>query len=74
MTLSCDVAEFKYDGQIDYPGDFIIDINGQYMIQTVEVIKDDKIMIRFSNDDGVLIFDSGNFEDQNALITPIRRR
>ena len=74
MTLSCDVAEFKYDGQIDYPGDFVIDVNGQYMIQTIEVIKDDKIMIRFSDDGGVLIFDSGNFEDQNALITPIRRR
>jgi DNA polymerase III sliding clamp (beta) subunit (PCNA family) len=74
MILSCDVAEFTYDGTIDYPGKFIIDVNGQYMIQTIEVIKDDKIMIRFSDDDGVLIFDSGNFKDQSALITPIRRR
>ena len=74
MTLSCDVAEFVYDGQVDYPGKFIIDVNGQYMIQTIEVIKDDKITIRFSDDDGVLIFDSGNFNDQSALITPIRRR
>jgi len=74
MALSCDVAEFNYDGKIDYPGSFIIDINGQYMIQTVEVIKDDKIKISFSDDNGVLIFDSGNFEDQKALITPIRRR
>jgi DNA polymerase III sliding clamp (beta) subunit (PCNA family) len=74
MILSCDVAEFTYDGQVDFPGEFIIDINGQHMIQTIEVIKDDKIMIRFSDDDGVLIFDSGNFKDQSALITPIRRR
>jgi DNA polymerase III sliding clamp (beta) subunit (PCNA family) len=74
MILSCDVAEFTYDGEIDYPGDFVIDVNGQYIIQTIEVIKDDRIMIRFSDDDGVLIFDSGNFEDQNALVTPIRRR
>ena len=74
MTLKCDVAEFNYDGKIDFPGNFIIDINGHYMIQTVEVIKDDKITISFSNDNGVLIFDSGNFEDQKALITPIRRR
>jgi DNA polymerase III sliding clamp (beta) subunit (PCNA family) len=74
MALRCDVAEFKYDGEVDYPGAFIIDINGQYMIQTIDVIKDDKIALRFSNDDGVLIFDSGNFEDQKALITPIRRR
>ncbi len=74
MILSCDVAEFTYDGKVDFPGEFIIDVNGQYMIQTIEVIKDDKIMIRFSDDDGVLIFDSGNFKDQSALITPIRRR
>ena len=74
MILSCDVAEFTYDGEVDYKGSFVIDVNGQYMIQTIEVIKDDKILVRFSNDDGVLIFDSGNFEDQSALITPIRRR
>ena len=74
MAFKCDVAEFEYNGEVDYPGKFVIDINGQYMIQTVDVIKDDKITLRFSNEDGVLIFDSGNFEDQNALITPIRRR
>jgi len=74
MILSCDVAEFTYDGQVDFPGEFIIDVNGQYMIQTIEVIKDDKIMIKFSDDDGVLVFDSGNFMDQSALITPVRRR
>lgn len=74
MVLSCDMAEFTYDDKVDYPGGFIIDINGQHMIQTIEVIKDDRITIRFSDDDGVLIFDSGNFEDQKALIAPIRRR
>ncbi|RLG43555.1 MAG: hypothetical protein DRN81_06320, partial [Thermoproteota archaeon] len=74
MSLSCDVAEFTYDGEIDYSQTFIIDINGQYVIQTVEAIKDDRIMIRFSNENGVLLFDSGNFEDQKALVTPIRRR
>jgi DNA polymerase III sliding clamp (beta) subunit (PCNA family) len=74
MVMRCDVAEFTYDGEVDFPGAFIIDVNGQSMIQTIEVIKDDKITIRFSDDDGVLIFDSGNFEDQTALITPIRRR
>ena len=74
MILSCDVAEFTYDGVVDYKDSFVIDVNGQYMIQTIEVIKDDKILIRFSDDDGVLIFDSGNFNNQSALITPIRRR
>jgi hypothetical protein len=44
------------------------------MIQTVDVIKDDKILMQFSDDKGVLLFDSGNFEDQKALIAPLRRR
>lgn len=74
MKLHCDVAEFVYDGHVDFPGAFVIDVNGLFMIQTVEVIKDDKIMVKFSDDDGVLVFDSGNFEDQKALITPLRRR
>ena len=74
MVLSCDVAEFTYDGEIDYMQSFVIDVNGQYLIQTVEAIKDDKITVRFSDEAGVLIFDSGNFNDQSALITPIRRR
>lgn len=74
MLLRCDVAEFKYDGEVDFPGAFVIDINGQFMIQTIDVIKDDKIALKFTDDDSVLIFDSGNFEDQKALITPLRRR
>lgn len=74
MLLRCDVAEFTYDGQVDFEDDFIIDVQGQHMIQTIEVIRDDKILLRFSDEDGVLIFDSENFKDQAALITSIRRR
>ena len=74
MTLSNDSASFTYDEEIDFENEYVIDVNGQYMIQTIDVIKDDKILVNFSDDKGVLIFDSGNFEDQKALITPIRRR
>ena len=74
ITFSCDVASFTYDNEVDFDGEFIIDVNGQSMIQTVDVIKDDRILMQFSDDKGVLLFDSGNFEDQKALIAPLRRR
>jgi DNA polymerase III sliding clamp (beta) subunit (PCNA family) len=74
MTFSCDVAEFTYNGKVDYSDDFVIDVNGNYMLQTIEVIKDDKITVSFSDEKGPLIFNSGNFEDQAALVTPLRRR
>lgn len=53
---------------------FVIDINGRLLLQTLEAIKDDSVLIKFSNENGVLIFDSSTFEDQKALITPLRRR
>jgi len=74
ITLYCDVASFTYDSEIEFDDEFVIDVNGQSMIQTVDVIKDDKILMQFSDDKGVLLFDSGNFEDQKALIAPLRRR
>ena len=74
ITLYCDVATFTYDSEVNFDGEFVIDVNGQSMIQTVDVIKDDKILMQFSDDKGVLLFDSGNFEDQKALIAPLRRR
>lgn len=69
-----DSADFVYDDKVDFDGSFIIDVNGLYMIQTVDVIKDDKIVVKFSGDEKPIIFDSGNFRDQKALITPLRRR
>ncbi len=74
MMLSNEAASFEYDEEVNFDGDYVIDVNGMFMIQTVDVIKDDQILIKFSNDKGVIILDSGNFEDQKALITPIRRR
>jgi DNA polymerase III sliding clamp (beta) subunit (PCNA family) len=74
MVFFTDVAEFKYSDPVEFDGEFVIDVNGQYMKQTIETIVDDKILIKFTDEDGVLIFDSSNYEDQKALITPIRRR
>lgn len=69
-----DKAVFECDFVTDYDGDFIIDVNGGFLLQTIDAINDDKILIKFSDEKNVLVFDSGTFEDQKALITPIRRR
>lgn len=74
IALYNDSARFDCDFDVDYDGDFVIDLNGKFLYSTVDAIQDDKILIKFSDEQGVLIFDSGNFEDQKALITPVRRR
>lgn len=54
--------------------DFSIDLNGKHLIQTIEAIKDDYILFKFSDDEGFAIFDSSTFNDQKALISPIKKR
>ena len=74
MVFYNDAAQFTYSDPVDFDGNFVIDVNGQFMIQTIDTIKDDSILLKFSDEESVLIFDSNNYEDQKALITPIRRR
>jgi len=74
IKLYNDDASFECDFDVEYTQGFVIDINGKFLYQTVEAINDDKVLIKFSDEKGVFIFDSGNFQDQKALITPIRRR
>jgi DNA polymerase III sliding clamp (beta) subunit (PCNA family) len=76
LSLKNDYADFLYNEDVpfDEVPSFIIDINGLFMKQTVEAIKDDDLLIKFSDEAGCLIFDSGNFQDQKALITPIKQR
>jgi DNA polymerase III sliding clamp (beta) subunit (PCNA family) len=74
MSFLHDGGAFDYSADVNFDDEFNIDVNGRYMEQTVSVIDDDKITISFSDDKGVLLFDSENFKDQKALITPIRRR
>lgn len=74
MVFFNDAAQFTYSDPIDFKGKFVIDVNGQFLIQTIDTIQDDRILIKFTDDNSVLIFDSCNYEDQKALITPIRRR
>lgn len=74
MKIYNEKATFKTDFDLGYNDGFAIDVNGKFLYQTVEAIHDDIIAIKFSDEKGVFIFDSGNFEDQKALVTPIRRR
>lgn len=71
-TDNSDEVEVKAD--IDAGEGFVIDVNGKFLYQTVEAINDDILLIKFTDEKGILIFDSATFQDQKALITPIRRR
>lgn len=74
LRLYSDNVDFKCNSKLDYDGEFIIDVNGRLLKQVIENIHDDVLLMKFSDDKGVLIFDSGNEENQKSLMTPIRRR
>jgi DNA polymerase III sliding clamp (beta) subunit (PCNA family) len=69
-----DQANFELDQDIAGGLDFAIDLNGRLLMQTVYAIKDDHILLKFTDENKVIIFDSCTFEDQKALITPLKRR
>ena len=64
------------EAELDIAGglDFSIDLNGKLLIQTIEAIKDDYILFKFSDAKGFAIFDSSTFNDQKALISSIKKR
>jgi DNA polymerase III sliding clamp (beta) subunit (PCNA family) len=51
-----------------------VDVNGKFLIQSIDAIRDDNILFKFSNGKGPLIFDSSTFNDQKALIKPLIKR
>lgn len=72
LTLYSQAAKFIYDKAVEYENDFVVDVNGSFMLQTIDAIKDDKLLMKFSDAYVHLIFDSANFENQRALITAIK--
>ncbi len=74
LMVKSDFAESEYCGDIDYEGMFAADVNGSYLLQTLNAIMDDELIMQFSDETGVLIFDSKKFVNQKALITPLKRR
>ena len=69
-----DQAVLEFESDIDSGLHFKIDINGRLLVQTISAISDDLILIKFSGDDGSLIFDSSTLNNQKALISPLRQR
>ncbi len=73
LSLKNDFADAEYSEDIKFTGDFIVDLNGTYLLQTLTAIMDDLVIMQFSNDTSAVIFDSAQFSNQKALITPVRR-
>lgn len=69
-----DQANIDIELDIDGGRDFSIDVNGRLMKQVVEAINDESILMKFSDADGVLIFDSAHEENQKSLVSPLKRR
>lgn len=74
LVVKSEYAESEYSDDIKYEGTFVVDVNGSFLYQTLSAIMDDVLKMRFSTETNVLIFDSHQFENQKALLTPIRRK
>jgi DNA polymerase III sliding clamp (beta) subunit (PCNA family) len=64
------------ESDLDIAGglDFTIDLNGKLLIQTIDSIKDNYILFKFSNSNGFAIFDSSTYNNQKSLISSIKKR
>jgi len=74
LNLYNDNVKFKSSLNLNHDADFVIDVNGKLLKRTIESIMDEELLMKFSDDKGVLIFDSAGYENQKSLMTPIRRR
>jgi DNA polymerase III sliding clamp (beta) subunit (PCNA family) len=74
IIISSDEASFSCDLNVEYNKNFIVDVNGRYLAHTLEAIKDDVVKIKFSDDKGCLLLDSGSSDTHRTLITPIKRK
>lgn len=72
LILFNDYAEFVCTEELQFDNKISLDLNGVFMAQTIDAINDDKLVLRLCEKG--LIFDSGNFGDQRALITRIAQR
>lgn len=63
---------FNIEQHIDK--DVKVDVNGRLLKEIINSIKDDQILLKLTDENNAVCFDSEMFEDQKALITPIKRR
>lgn len=69
-----DFANIETEQDIQGGLDFSIDINGKLLIQSVDAIRDDYVLFKFSDGERPVIFDSSTFNDQKSLIQPLMKR
>jgi len=69
-----DFANIETEQNIQGGLDFSIDINGKLLIQSVDAIRDDNVLFKFSDGEKPIIFDSSTFNDQKSLIQPLIKR
>ena len=74
MEVYNDNLHFDYNENITFNSDFVIDVNARLLQKTINAVKDNKLFMKFSDEKGLLIFDSCHHENQKSLITPIKRR
>lgn len=74
IRLYNDNASMTLDHDIPGGIDFVIDVNGRILMQSVDAIHDEHVLVKFSNENGVLILDASTTEDQKTVVTPIIRR
>jgi DNA polymerase III sliding clamp (beta) subunit (PCNA family) len=74
VRVSNDQADLEVEQEIPGSLNFSIDVNGKLMMQSIDAIKDDYIMMKFTAPDKPLIFDASTTEDQKSLLTPLTKR
>ena len=74
LKIYSDTSSFTYSKNVDFNGEYVVDVNGRILKKTIESIDDDELVLKFSDSNGVLIFDSKTQGNQSSLMTPVRRR
>jgi len=64
------------ESEIDIEGglDISIDINGRLFLNSIDAIKDEAILIKFSDNNQFIIMDSSTYNDQKAIVSTLRKR
>jgi len=75
LTFYNESGQFICDCDFNFSGEHIVDMNGLLLYKTIDAIKDTIIAIRFSEEPTKnVLFDSMSYNNQKALIVPLRRR
>lgn len=72
LTSDGSESEFPIEGEAC---DVVkVDLNGRFLKQVINSIQDDQLLVKLTDENTPVLFDSEMFEDQKALITYIKRR